>query len=230
MLRARHWWVGLMASIVAAAFVAVLDYGARAEGSAAFLFIPRATSEVTIDGRLDDWPGTRPGWAFLSWDPTYLYLGVQVEGEEPNGGDDRDRDFRGGDRVVLVLGSEPLSGLEAENRLLGEREFAFIFAPDAPAGKALKTLFGFGGAEHIEFDLRQVAVAAISSAAGYALEARLPWSALGVLPSPGVALAAEVLVFDVRQGKPPAVSTLSGGRYSGSIGTGVLRPAVLVGQ
>lgn len=218
-------------AVLAALCVAVVMSGTSpvlAEGPTgdAPLSIAHASSRISIDGRLDEW-ALRPGeWGSVSWDESFLYLAVQVRDGTPDGGDDRTRDFAGSDRVVLLISSAP-SGLPAtDGEPLTERDFAFIFVPDSRYHRPLKSIYGFGGFEHVEFDLRQVALAAVPEVGGYSLEARVPWSSLKVAPSVGKSLGLQLLVYDAYRPGAPLMLTRSG-KDLGSVRRGLIGPALL---
>ncbi|MGE5552615.1 MAG: sugar-binding protein [Betaproteobacteria bacterium] len=190
--------------------------------------IEPAPVPITVDGRLDEWSGRGSRWAVLAYDQLHLYLAVEVAGGRPKVDDDQSRDFAGSDRIVLLVSRDP-DGEAGTNHLLGEEDFAFVFLPDSRYQRPLKTVYGFGGFEHVGLDLRQVAIAAVNTPGGYTLEVRIPWGCLGVTPHPGQLLGLEVVAFDVNPGSSPRVTTLSGQPLGAGIGRHLLRPAALGG-
>jgi hypothetical protein len=201
---------------------------APAAGEVPALLAERLTSPPALDGRVEEWGLSVGRWASFAWDASYLYFAALVNDESLEVQDDRSRDFAGSDRVVLLVTDD----LATTGDRLGGRDFAFIFTPDSLYRKPLKTVFGFGGPDHPEFDLRAVSVAAAATAnpQGYALEGRLPWSALSLSPHPGLTLGVAVVAFDVRRGVATTVTSLDGQPLGPGIGRHLLQPLVLSPQ
>lgn len=218
-----HWLSSaLLATLLAAAGVPS-DGRASGTGSAA---VPLVPGPVRIDGRLDEWRKEPGGWGALAWDPTALYVGLSVPDAKLQVDDDRTRDFSGSDRIVVLVGPSPSAGVGSGDGPLTERDFAFVLTPGSRYGRPLKTTYGFGGYEHVELDLRHVEVAASANQKGYTLEARIPWTLLGIRGEAGQTLRLEVLAMDADQAGA-TVKTISGQAFPGSIGTGLLKPAIL---
>ncbi|MGE5509503.1 MAG: hypothetical protein ACM3RP_13620 [Chitinophagales bacterium] len=185
-----------------------------------------AQNPVKLDGRLDDWSIPSGALGSLTWDQEALYLAVDAPDAHPTFADDTSRDFAGSDRVVLLVSTAPEASAERSDKL-GERDYAFVFTPDSRYRRPLKTVYGFGGHEHVELDLRQVTVAARVTASRYQLEARIPWSLLGVTPAPGQTLRVAVLRFDATAGGPGRATDLWGRPVPGPVGRSLMSPVSL---
>ncbi len=222
--------VWMRATAAALGFLAILwsgSAGAAPGGAYEPVTVRRASLPPVIDGKLAEWNWPAGQWAALAWDTAYLYLAADLIDGTREVNDDHSRDFAGSDRVVLLLSTAPVTPSAPAGERLGEQDFAFVLVPESLYQRPLKTLYGFGGFEHVELDLRQVTVAGGPTAQGYTLEARIPWAALGIDPQPGQALYLEVVAFDVRKGQAPRVTTLSGQPLGPGIGHHLLRPATL---
>jgi hypothetical protein len=184
---------------------------------------------VKLDGRLGEWNLAPGAIGELAWDNDALYLAVDARDAHPIFSDDRSRDFSGSDRVVLLVATG--AGASAETgKQLGEDDFAFVLAPDSLYHRPLKTIYGFGGYNHVEFDLRLVTVAAQVGASRYQLEARIPWSALKVTPAAGQQLSVSVLRFDVGPDGSVQVTDLWGRPARTPVGRHLLVRATLGAQ
>jgi hypothetical protein len=157
--------------------------------TAAFL-----SSPPTIDGDLDDWD--LPGYAidqvtfgaaawsgtadasgqfFIGWDANHLYLAVSVR-------DDvfvqirQGREMFRGDSVEFVL----------DRDLQGDFSLTYLNSDDYQIGLSPGNFDGLAPSAYrwfprsLESSLSSAEVQAVRTAAGYDLEARIPWSTLGV--------------------------------------------------
>lgn len=214
-------------ALLLGAFLAV-SFASPAPGAAAepLLAIRPVPARIAVDGRLDEWRSAEASWGSFVWDSSALYAGLAVPDRQIQVDDDRTRDFSGSDRVVLLLGLS-VAGPAPSGAPLGRHEFAFVLTPGSRYGRPLKTLYGFGGYEHVEADLRQVEVSVAAGPEGYTLEARIPWTILGFEAEAGKKLRVEVLAFDAQRGTA-GVTTLSGQPFPGSVTAALLQPAVLL--
>ncbi|HEY3280864.1 MAG TPA: FlgD immunoglobulin-like domain containing protein [Armatimonadota bacterium] len=195
--------------------------------------VPRAASAPVIDGKADDWPGLlsddasamelqesseqRYGRVQAAYDSRNLYLAYRVTSgaDHPrNAGQDDRLLFKTGDAVDLMLGPEPQEGLAGDLRLLltlrGGAPIAVLnqkLAPDAPASEHYAFTSPW---RSIPFDrvrtAPEVKLAAAPVAGGYLLEAAVPWTLLGVTPSPGLTLRADVGILSADAGGTQTVA------------------------
>ena len=151
---------------------------------------------------------------WLAWRGEYLFVAVDVT-------DDRFRQTqRGGnlwkgDHVELYLDTAPLSPSSAVRERgvpFGKGQFHFGFSPGnfQSTGDALFDL----KPEAVTFTpngmaAQGVLVAAKRTEKGYALEAALPWSLVGVKPAVGVPLSVEVGVSDTDSDEPAQESLMT---------------------
>lgn len=193
---------------------ALIGWAVGALAAGVGLAVPWVAEPVVVDGVLSEeaW-SQRDSWASLAWDEEYLYFAAQVRDASVEVSDDYSRDFRGSDRVLWVISRAIHAGSRSDP--LGRDDFAFVFTPDSRYRRALKTVYGFGGFEHLEFDLRQVTVEGRRNPGMYTLEARVAWPALGLVPHAGLRLRTGFLALEA-------------GSAEAGVGRRLLRPAVLV--
>jgi len=179
----------------------------------------KAAAPVTVDGKPAAWPELldltapladiqeneqlRYGRVAARYDDQNLYLAYRVmdHGSKiKNGGQDYRFLFKTGDAVDLMLGPEPQNKDGSGNlRLLfsdlGGKETAVLYQKTVP-GTPEKERVAFSSPwMTIYFDRvtqpSEVKVATAPIQGGYFVEAAIPWTVLGVKPSPGLKLKAD---------------------------------------
>lgn len=174
------------------------------------LAIPKAPAAITVDGRISDWSslgitpaydmtvqGTSTGFrakSRLAYDDKNLYLSTEVSDKEITAADDLSRDFAGSDAVRLYISSDPVTGFGSGR--FKATDYVFIVTPTSLYQKPLKTVYGYGGYEHLDLDLTKVKVAARPTESGYTLEMSVPWRELKIEPKPGLTLALQVVAIN----------------------------------
>ena len=176
---------------------------ARVVAGTRTLAIPRAKTPLVIDGNLAPFAAapaatlamkpTAQGTVRLLYDEQYLYVGVDVADDSPwkNAGGDVTAMFKTGDEVSLWAGAAPGKRPLAVNdtRILfaptGKDTLVMAYRPKVTAGARPVVFRSPSGA--VSFDqvapLTDVPVAVVVTAAGYRLEAAIPWHDLGLTPA-----------------------------------------------
>lgn len=208
----------------------------------------RLSNPPTIDGQLADWTNasttasryqvfSRSGWDGsadiqadwqVGWDASYLYVAVQVT-------DDRHYQpytgrfaFRG-DSIELQL---DLNRSGDFGQYLSYDDFQIILSP-GDFGSRAPEAYRFRGndiGQMVDATGHQIAVAAVQTADGYHLEARIPWSDLGTTAQAnmivGAALNANDNDFGALSGQEVMISNVQNRAYADPTtwGTMVLAP------
>lgn len=167
-------------------------------GNGTLLTAARRIGPVTLNGVLDEWPNPLPGVAeqatfrsenwtgvgdlsaryAMNWDDNFLYLAVQVTDDAHVQTQRGETMFRG-DSVEILLDTD-LAGDFASEELSAD-DFQIGFSLGALNGDLPEAWLWFP--TNREGAPTSVSVAAQSTAAGYNLEAAIPWSVLGIRPA-----------------------------------------------
>lgn len=178
------------------AATAAASSGSRPNGT--IVKAPFLGAPPTIDGSLSEWSAGYPAshvvfgsssrsgasdlsaTYFIGWDQTYLYLGVQVA-------DDKVVQVSQG--RILYKGDEV--EIQFDSALDADFSSTTLSADDYQLGLSPGD-FGAHGPEAYRWypstkagSLTNVLVKSASTTSGYNLEARIPWSVLGVIPQSG---------------------------------------------
>lgn len=192
----------------------------------------RSKAPVTIDGMIDEWPELlndaaavievqesaqrRYGRVQARYDDQYLYLAYRVFGpnQPRNAGQDPLLYFKTGDCVDLMLG--PSDGKQAGAvRLLftvaGGKPMAALYEKSVP-GIAAKNRVPFSSPwrtiyfDRVTVNPADVQVMTGPTAGGYAVEARVAWTRLGLKPTAGLKLKGDLGVLFADNGGTVTVS------------------------
>ncbi len=178
-------------------------------GRAADRTLTALRGAVRVDGELSEWADAAPvdlgladatlgapeatdfsARAMLLWDNTALYLAVQATDDRLDGSDTASRDLVDSDYVRLTL--SPLAPAGRTDGLLGADDLVLAIAP----GAELVKLVTYEGAGRAAFEVAAVTLAVGTDAAGWRLEAAIPWTALGRTPAAGDTWAANLQLGD----------------------------------
>ncbi len=187
-------------------------------GGSAAVFVARAPAPPRIDGRLDEWGSvaeipltarvfTRDTWDGtddlevtyrLLWDDQALYVGVTVV-------DDRHvQTFTGrtafrGDSLEIQFDTDRAGDFAAQ---LSPDDYQWVLSPGDFAGLPPEAyrFRGTAAGRMDDFTGHGTTVAAEKTTTGYTLEARIPWSDLGLIPHTGLEIGAALNGNDNDQG------------------------------
>ena len=167
------------------------------------LSVTRAVGTMKMDGMRDGWPGAPPvrigsdrlvlgadaggvdATFLLSWDDTYLYLLAQVTDSTPMMNPRSGGSIWNGDGIELFVGHEDL---DAGGALRFTDRQVLLSAGTPREGKPYHVVNAPAQPE--------ILLGVVKSASGYALEAGVPWSALGIRPKVGMKLLFDIAVDD----------------------------------
>lgn len=159
----------------------------------------------TLDGRFDDWKGATAlfiqnpkvagddasGFAYLAWDDTHLYIGVDMRDNEMFNRQPRAKLYRG-DCIELFVSTE----VRDANPGYGPRDHQFFLAPTSAEGIPVVARVKDREAGVLE-DIRDARHFLGRTAQGWAGEIALPWSVFpDFQPRPGARIALEIRVND----------------------------------
>ncbi len=181
--------------------------GAR-EGNAPDANAIRATGGVNLDGYLTEWNGAQPvyveravtginnwlgprdlsGIAYFAWDDNYFYMAIERTDDEHLQTRTSYELYRD-DSVELWLDFDVYGDLEQDQANGDDYQFAFS------AGD-FETLPPEGVTYYPDRADYQLAVQAVPLQNGYLLEARIPWTAVGVTPFEEMELGYAVVLND----------------------------------
>jgi hypothetical protein len=165
-------------------------------------------AEPVFDGKFGDWSGAAQlsmvnpkvngfdcsGTGYLSWDEHYLYVGVDLRDNEMMNKETRAKLYRH-DSMELLLSLEPRESGSG----FGPKDLQFFLTPASAEGKPVVgqvTDREAGVVEDVK-DAKFFAGETKNTDHGWAVEAALPWSALGGFkPAKGAKLALEMRVND----------------------------------
>jgi hypothetical protein len=173
----------------------------------------------------------RPSSAFgararFAWDEANLYMSTEVSDKEITAADDLSRDFSGSDAVRLYVSSDLEAG--AGSGPFRASDYVFIVTPTSLYQKPLKTIYGYGGYEHLDLDLTKVKVAARPTDAGYALEISIPWHELKIEPKSGLTLAVQVVAINASTQGPKTFAALAPVELSDLVSTAALAQTAIL--
>ena len=155
------------------------------------VLVPHALPGMTINGVMDNWPGApaerishlvvgtpledQPASADyrMAWDETNLYLFIQVKDPTPGQNDATGADIWQGDSIELFVGPGNLD--EAGPLQFGDRQV--LLSAGAGAGADGNRWYFANAPSQAE-----VKMAMVPGAAGYTLEAAIPFAGLGFVP------------------------------------------------
>jgi hypothetical protein len=197
--------------------------------------VPRTTAVPQIDGKFDDWaelkapddardlveiresPTQRFGRVALRYDDQCLYVAWRVwgSGSLRNAGQDERQLFKTGDCVDLMLG--PVGGKGEGNlrllvsKLASSKDLVAVVYRKHVPGTPEAQRVGFSSPwRTITFDqvqrVSEVKAATGSYPAGFAVEAAIPWSVLGVQPRGGLKLRGDLGVLGADSGGTTTIS------------------------
>lgn len=196
-----------IAASTATAAAAVVDNG---QVSATYLEAP-----PSIDGDLTEWQGfpsfgadhivflgsawdrsmdVTSAWQ-IGWDNEYLYLAVEVE-DDVHVQINEARDAYLGDSLEIQLDTD-LTGDYSDS--VNNDDFQYILSPGDFSTRQADSFSFQGNAQGRMVDnvASQVEIAARQTAAGYTLEAAIPWSELSVVPESNLAIGAAFSLNDL---------------------------------
>jgi DNA-binding beta-propeller fold protein YncE len=195
--------------------------------------IPRNSTPVVLDGKPAEWPGLldekqpaieiaedathRYGRVQMRYDDQNLYLGYRIysrHGRMRNAGQDYRLLFKSGDCVDLMLGSADVKAGEGMRLLfspMGGKNTAVLYEKKARDQESASEPVPFASPWRKIFFARvtqpeDVKWATGPIAGGYFVEAKVPWSRLGIQPHPGLVLKGDVGVLFADNGGTITVS------------------------
>ncbi|MDD4179704.1 MAG: sugar-binding protein [Candidatus Margulisbacteria bacterium] len=173
----------------------------------------KATTAVTIDGKLDEWAGSVPlvmkdasffkegvGWTGLAdlsgkislmWDDAYLYVGADVTDRIPLVNKKERGDIWNGDAIEMVLSTNPNADQKRESFALGDYQVGF----GTGDGKGNNPSIWNWQRRRVPQG-SEIAVKKIDNS-GYVLEAKIPWAFFGTfIPVPGTKVGFDIAFDD----------------------------------
>ena len=184
----------------------------------------RLASPIAVDGSLDDWPeglrraplavryreqvalervSHKPGWKagwtgprdvsagfYLGWDDEALYIAEVRRDDKLQFMDSMSRDFSGSDSLRICLSRSP------EGAALGEGDAVIAILPEGERDLPMVRVCTYDAELPPGLDAKDIRVAPTLFAGGWILEARVPFSGLGVEPRQGTTLGFQLIVTD----------------------------------
>jgi hypothetical protein len=117
--------------------------------------------------------------AYVSYDSANIYFACDAEDDVIITSDTAQADFRDSDYIRFYIGTqEDFEGVET----MGVNHYAFVWTPKPQVREASMTSYGGVGHAELDGDLADEFVSSASgaTAAGWYLEAAIPWTVIGV--------------------------------------------------